>query len=65
MPSESGPSSWEVWCALERFLIYLLSCAESVPIFPHRMRLEDSFGQDIVNFHELCADNGLLKGFGP
>ena len=22
MPSESGPSSWEVWCALERFLIW-------------------------------------------
>ncbi len=44
--------------------MYLLSCAESVPIFPHRTRLEDSFGQDLVNFHELCAENGLLNGFG-
>ncbi len=34
MPSESDPSDQWVWVTLDRFLNYLLSGTESVPIFP-------------------------------
>ena len=32
--------------------------------FPHRIRLDDSFGQNIINFHKIWAEYGAVKGFG-
>ncbi len=63
MPSESDLSNRYVWCILDGFLNYLLSATCSVPIFPYRIRLEDSFGQNIINFHKIWAEYGAVKGF--
>ena len=30
----------------------------------HRIRLDDSFGQNIINFHKIWAEYGAVKGFG-
>ena len=37
---------------------------ESVHIFLHRIRLKDSFSQNIINFHKIGAEYGPPKGFG-
>ncbi len=45
---------WVTYWAIQNLLVFFL----------HRIRLEDSFGQTIINFHKIGAEYGAIKGFG-
>ena len=61
MPSESNLWNPLPGHTLDEFLIYFLSGTESVHIFPHRMSLDNSFGQNIINCHKIWAEYGVRE----
>ena len=49
-----GQILWIIYWAVQKLYTFFL----------HRIRLEDSFGQNIINFHKIWAEYGPFKGFG-
>ena len=47
-------SFWIIYWAVQNLYLF----------FPHRIRLDDSFGQNIMFFHKIWAEYGAVKGFG-